>query len=162
MPLMHIRPMTILAGLLALAGCAEGVGPTTIRYQPVEIGTEVARLQSLGFRRTASTDSGTQVLSYAGPVTRAVQCREGSGAYQTISPRRSTATGQRADITLDAYLQLTPGDDGILNSGERSGVYAVSIVYRSPDGRQTVGVDRIVFPPTGTARTKSGLTCRAS
>ncbi|MCE6968728.1 pyruvate/2-oxoglutarate dehydrogenase complex [Cereibacter sphaeroides] len=145
--------LPLVATLLVLVSCAD------MREASVPAADEVARLKSLGFVPFASAGQ-TQVLRYSGPVTPAVLCRSGAGGYAALPARRQLADGTSQRIELDAYLQLTPGEDGTLAASGRRGVYAVSILTQPPGSRRTGEVEIITFEPGGSGTSRSGLTCR--
>ncbi|TYC55695.1 pyruvate/2-oxoglutarate dehydrogenase complex [Rhodobacterales bacterium] len=138
-----------------LAGCAS-LSP---KLGDVPIAEEMARLKGLGFRKVTQTAEGTVVLQYSGPVTSAVECRQGSSDFAPVPARRRLASGQTQTITLDAYLRLSPGQDGILTKYERDGIYVMTI-RRSGGGRRTLS--GTTFGPLENGSLASGLTCRAA
>lgn len=139
-----------------LAGCVS----SSVNRPDVSIDAEVARLKQQGFRQVTRTTDGTRILRYSGRINSAVECRTGSNGFARIPSRQRTADGQTQTITLDAYLRLSPGSDGILSNSERDGIYIVTIKTRGRGGSTTL--TGIKFGPRGQATFRSGLTCRAA
>lgn len=149
-----IRTLAIgLSTLLALSGCVE----PTVATPGTSARAEVARLTALGFRPIAS--GATTVLTYSGPVTYAVACRSGSGAYGPVAASGRTRDGSSYRMTLDAIVRLTPGGDGQLSPSERDGLYAMTITTRPARG-QPPRLEGITFGPGESGTFASGLTCR--
>lgn len=141
--------------LLALSGCVE----PTVATPGTSAAAEIARLTALGFRPIAT--GATTVLTYSGPINRAVTCRSGSGAFGFLAPDARASDGSSRRVTLDAILRLTPGADGVLAASERDGLYAVTIATRAGPGRPP-RLEGITFGPGESATFQSGLTCRST
>lgn len=141
--------------LVFLTGCVS----SSFDRPDVPIEEEVARLKQLGFRQVTRTSDGTRVLRYSGRITRAVECRRGGSSFAPIPSRQRAANGLTQTISLDAYLTLSPGSDGVLSNYERDGIYIVTIKTRGGGGSTLTGIK---FSPRGQASFRSGLTCRAA
>ncbi|MEO0979361.1 MAG: pyruvate/2-oxoglutarate dehydrogenase complex [Pseudomonadota bacterium] len=139
-----------------LAACVS----SSVNRPDVSIDEAVASLKQKGFRQVTRTSDGTRILRYSGRINSAVECRTGSNSFARIPSRQRTADGQTQTITLDAYLQLSPGSDGILSNSERDGIYIVTIKTRGRGG--STSLTGIKFGPRGQATFRSGLTCRAA
>lgn len=144
----------LVALTVFLAGCA-GMSP---HLKDVPIADEVARLKRLGFQEVTQTENGTRILRYSGPVTAAVECRLSSDSFAPI-PARRNVSGQTQTVTLDAYLRLSPGADGVLTRYERDGIYVMTVRTR---GRGKTTLSGAKFGPRGSGTFASGLTCRAA
>lgn len=141
--------------LVFLTGCVS----SSVNRPDVSVDEEVARLKQLGFRQVTRRSDGTRILRYSGRMTRAVECRQGSGSFAPIPSRRRAANGQSETISLDAYLKLSPGADGVLSNHERDGIYIVTIKTRGGGASSLRGIK---FGPRGQDTFHSGLTCRAT
>ena len=140
---------------LLLAACAETL-------PPVDASGEVNRLRSLGYDVTARSDGGaTTVLRYSGPINASVACGQ-QGQYRTLSPRIAAGSGAVQDFRLNAYLILSPGDDGVLSGTERDGIYVVSKITRPSARAAASGVETITFGPGERGTFPAGLSCRAT
>lgn len=149
---------------LALSGCVEpaATAATGKRQAGDSVAAEVSRLQALGFRRASRpAEDGTIRLAYSGPINGAVLCAQRGGQPGRVQARTTLSDGRIQTISLDAYVTLSPGADGILAPAERDGLYAVSIVSKSP-AAPTPTVQGITFAPASQASFQSGLTCRAA
>lgn len=140
--------------MVVLTGCV-GTSPN---LKDVAVADEIVRLKRLGFREVTQTADGTRILRYSGPVTSAVECRLNSNSFAPIPARRSVA-GQTQSVTLDAYLRLSPGSDGVLTASGRDGIYIMTIRTRG-GGKTTLSSTK--FSPRGSGSFASGLTCRAA
>ena len=146
----------IIALLVFLTGCVS----SSVNRPDVSIDAEVARLQQLGFRQVTRTGDGTRILQYSGRINSAVECRQGAGGeFARVAARGRNAQGQSRTITLDAYLQLSPGTDGVLRNSGRDGIYIITVKTR--DGGRSV-LTGTKFGPRGQGALPSGLTCRAA
>lgn len=140
--------------MVFLTGCV------STNLPDVSIDEEVARLQQLGFRQVTRTSDGTRILRYSGRVTRAVECRRSAGGeFAPIPARGRNAEGQSQTVSLDAYLQLSPGADGVLRNSGRDGIYILTVKTRA--GRRST-LTGTKFGPRGQGSLPSGLTCRAA
>ena len=133
---------------------------SSVNRPAVPIDEEVARLKQFGFRQVTQTADGTQILRYSGPINGAVECRRSSNNFARIPASRRTASGQTQRITLDAYLRVSAGADGVVSNLERKGIYIVTI--KTTGGGQASSLSGIKFGPNGQGRFASGLTCRAA
>lgn len=149
-----------IAALIVLTVFLTGCVSSSVNRPDVSIEEEVARLKKQGFRQVTRTSDGTRILRYSGRITSAVECRRSSNSFAPIPSRRRTADGQTQTVTLDAYLQLSPGSDGVLRSSGRDGIYIVTIKTRGRGGNTSL--TGIKFGPRGQGSFRSGLTCRAA
>lgn len=146
---------------LALAACVEPVASGGARPGGDALAAEVARLKSLGFRPAGRAGAeGAVRLAYAGPINGAVLCAPRGGTPGRLQAETRLADGSTRTVTLDAYVTLMPGADGVWSPKERDGLYAVSVVTR-PGAGGAPKVQGITFGPGGQASFASGLTCRA-
>lgn len=147
---------------VALAACDVPATPASGAATEVVAAAEVARLQALGFRRThGSLEDGLIRLAYSGPINGAALCGPRGAVPARIPARSTTADGRSQTITLDAFVTLSPGEDGVIQAGERDGLYVVSIVTEARAGAAAT-VEGITFDPGGQGSFRSGLTCRAA
>jgi len=136
--------IAVIATMMVLASCDETMVTegTPAAAAPAALdGGSATRLQSLGFKAAATDASGQVVaMSYNGPVSAAVVCRQGSGGYAPIPPRQAT---------LDSYVILSGGR-------VTSGLYALT--QRNSSG-QVEGID---FNLGQSKAFSTGLVCKAS
>lgn len=154
-----LRTRLSVAAVLApivLASCTLDQTPA------VSAASEISRLQSLGYNVVARGGEGdTTILRYSGAINGSVECGQ-NNQMQSMQPRVVSANGAVQDFTLNSFLVLSPGDDGVLRSGDRDGLYVVSKLTRPSARARATDIETITFEPGDRATFTSGLSCRAT